>query len=169
MEKAVAHIRSLGKTFWHSKHMLVHILWGLVWAWILREVWNEFNIKWIILSIVGSWVPDLDHLLYWFVYGRHDDYSRKVKAIIKKGQIRTLIIFFEKNHKSNTNLMMHNIYFLGLLIIITFFAYFFDRRSSLVLFGAMVTHYLYDLVDDLLILGHLNSNWKRLGNGAKKS
>ena len=34
---------------------------------------------------------------------------------------------------------------------------------SVILFGAMIIHYIFDIADDLLSLGYINSNWKRWG------
>jgi hypothetical protein len=43
----------------------------------------------------------------------------------------------------------------------------YDSRFWVILFGAMLTHYAYDIFEDVLILGHVNPNWKRLGRSKK--
>lgn len=49
----------------------------------------------------------------------------------------------------------------------------FDSKTGVVIFGSIVLHLLFDIFDDLWVLGHLNQNWKRLrriknGGGLEK-
>ena len=38
-----------------------------------------------------------------------------------------------------------------------------DWNASVILFGAMLLHYLFDIGDDIVTLGQINPNWKRWG------
>ncbi len=147
---------------WYSKHELTHILLGLVYAWFLRELWNQFSWHYLWLSIFGSLVIDADHLAYAFTYGRHDIYSVEVRRILKQGQIGTLFKFWRDNHKHNTGLATHNMYILGFCLILGLISLFFDWKVRTVLFGAIVLHLLFDIIDDLWVLGRVNDNWKHL-------
>lgn len=169
MRKGLAKIRGAGYVLWHAKHELMHVLLGLSWAWFLREIWGEFNVKWVISAAVGSLLPDADHLLYFFTYGKKEPYTRKIWSMIKDRKWRSLTYFIEHGHKHNTNLTYHNVYFMFFLFALCAISYFYDWRTSVVFVGAMLTHYLFDIVDDIIILGHLNPNWKRWGNGKTKS
>ncbi len=42
-----------------------------------------------------------------------------------------------------------------------------DWEVGVILFGAMILHYLFDIFDDFVQLGAVNTNWKRWGR--KKS
>lgn len=163
MRKYFYKAKTLGFLFWHLKHEMIHVLLGLVWAWFLREQWNEFNPGWIILSIFGSLLPDIEHFIYFFSYGKQDQYTVTVKNLFLNRRWRDLAVFMSNGHKHNTNLAYHNLYFVSMLLIVVFLSSFLDLRKSTILFGAMVIHYLFDIVDDLVFLGHLNSNWKRWG------
>lgn len=163
MRRPLARARGFIFILWHSRHEFYHILLGLIWAWFLRETWGEFNIGWIFLSIFGSLLPDIDHLLYFLGYGRDDEYARRVKEFIKDRQWRAVTMFIETGHKENTNLFSHNIYVMLFFISFSLLAFLVDWKSGIILFGAIVIHYLFDIIDDLLILGSLNSNWKRWG------
>ena len=66
MRRSVARIKGLGFILWQTRHMVYHVMLGLLWAWFLRERWGEFNPKWIAMAVVGSLLPDLDHLNYFF-------------------------------------------------------------------------------------------------------
>lgn len=138
-----------------------HILIGLVYAWILRELWAELNFYYIALAVFGSLVMDVDHLVYALLYGRKDSYAKQVKNFLRHGKIRTLFSFWSKNHKKNTSLWSHNIYVAGALLGVSLFSFLKDMETGVVLFGSMFLHLLFDIFDDLLILGEMNSNWKR--------
>ena len=38
-----------------------------------------------------------------------------------------------------------------------------EWRVGIILFGAMVIHYIFDIADDLIILGRVNTSWRRWG------
>jgi len=162
-----AKVRGLGFILWHSRHELVHILLGLVWAWYLREVWQQFNPRWIWTAVFGSLLPDVEHIIYFIVNHSKDEYAKLVVISLRQRQWRFLTMYVEKGHKNNTNLRFHNFYILSFLFILTTFALFIDKNAWVVLFGAMITHYLYDIFDDYLTLGYLNTNWRRWGRSRK--
>lgn len=163
----LARFKSLGFFFWHGRHEFYHVLLGLVWAWYLRERWNEFNPRWIWLAMLGSVLPDLDHIIYFFTYGRWDSYNIKLRYLIKSHQWRASWLYMKNGHKKNTSLMTHNVYFMIILLGVAVVASFYAWRVGVILFGAMFSHYLFDILDDLVILGHLNPNWKHWGSSWK--
>ncbi|MDO8452057.1 MAG: hypothetical protein Q7S76_04285 [bacterium] len=163
MRRSVARIKGIGFIVWHARHEFYHILWGLVWAWYLRERWNEFNPRWIWLSIFGSLVPDIDHVMYFLTYGKFHTYTTEIKTFLKNRQWRALVKFMENGHKYNTNLSYHNYYFVAMLLGLSLVSSLVDWEGGVIVFGAMIIHYVFDLVDDMLTLGYINSNWKRWG------
>lgn len=163
MRRTFARVRGLGFILWNARHMAYHILIGLVWAWIMREIWGEFNPKWFITSAVGSVLPDLDHINYLLGYGKKESYSQEIFKMLKNREWRKLAVFVATGHKYNTNLSYHNIYFVGFLTILAAAASYFDWRAGFILIGAMISHYLFDMFDDIVILGEINSNWSRWG------
>lgn len=147
---------------WYSRHHMIHILIGLVYAWILREWWNEFSFRYIVLALIGSEIIDMDHVIYMFFYGRHEAYAIQARNFLRQGQLGTLVKFLADNHKHNTSLASHNIYFLAAFFILAVVSFQFDWNASVVFFGAIVLHLLYDIFDDFWALGYMNENWKRL-------
>lgn len=168
MRKQVARLRGIGFILWHARHEFYHVLLGLVWAWVLREYWQEYNTQWVAVAVVGSLLPDVDHVMYFFTYGRREQYTKQIVDFLKSRQWRMLTVFIEKGHKNNTDLVTHNYYVIAGLLASAFVLAYFDVRSGVVLVGAMVVHYVFDIVDDLLILGHVNPNWRRLGKPGRK-
>lgn len=163
MRVSVARIKGLGFVLWQARHMGYHVLIGLMWAWFLRERWGVFNQKWIWTAVVGSLIPDIDHLNYFAGYGKHDSYTKQILAYLRERKWRSLAYFIATGHKYNTNLSYHNIYVVVVLLIASILASRFDWEVGVVLLGAMVLHYLFDIADDIVQLGTLNSNWKRWG------
>lgn len=168
MRKTFARVRGLGFILWQARHMAYHVMLGLLWAWILRELWNEFNVRWIITAVIGSLIPDVDHLYYFLGYGRRDTYSQQVFAYLRSHEWRNLFYFLATGHKKNTSLSYHNVYVVALFIVLAVGASFVDWQVGVVLFGAIVSHYLFDMFDDIVQLGGINPNWKRWGSGRNK-
>lgn len=163
MRRSFARIKGLGYILWQSRHMAYHVMLGLLWAWFLRERWGEFNPKWIWTAVIGSVLPDVEHIRYFLGYGRHDSYTKQVMFYIKNQMWRELFHFVATGHKYNTSLSYHNIYVVALLTMVSIAASSIDWQVGVVAFGAMVSHYLFDIADDFVQLGHMNANWKRLG------
>ena len=161
MRRSVARLKGIGFILWHTRHEFYHVLLGLLWAWILREIWKQFNVRWITVAVIGSLLPDLDHFFYFFIYGRKNIYSKQVKMFFKSREWRILWKFLETGHKYQTGLATHNIYFMIFLLLLSLISFFYTWKVGVVLFGAMLIHYLFDIFDDILILGYINANWKR--------
>lgn len=159
----VRRIKTIGIDFITcGKHIFTHILIGLVYAWFLREWWQELSIPYTVLAAFGSVMIDLDHVIYFFTYGRKEWYAQEVRKLLKQGQLRSLMYFLKTNHKYNAGLATHNIYFLAGFFLLSLVSFQFDWKSGVVIFGAIVLHLLLDILDDLWVLGYLNPNWKRL-------
>ena len=103
---------------WQSRHMAYHVMLGLLWAWFLRERWGEFNAIWIFTAVVGSILPDGEHLYYFVGYGRTDTYAKEIFLLIKNHHWRQLFHYIATGHKHNTSLAYHNIYTVGILLLI---------------------------------------------------
>jgi hypothetical protein len=167
MRNSFVRIKGVGFLVWHGRHYLFHILIGLMWAWFLRELWQEFNTLWIITAVVGSVIPDFDHMLYFTTYGKRDPYTRAIITFLKTHQWRVLVRFIETGHKYNTSLTFHNFYITAIVFCFTIVSFTVGWRFWTFLFGAMVTHYIFDVLDDWVTLGKLNPNWKRWGRGKR--
>lgn len=163
MGRAFVRVKGIGYIVWQSRHMVYHVMIGLLWAWFLRERWGEFNPKWMYTAIIGSLLPDVEHIYYFFGYGRTDMYTKNVVLLIKNHHWRDVFHTIATGHKYNTSLAYHNLYTVFVLALLSLGASMVDWQVGVVLLGAMVSHYLFDIVDDFTQLGHLNPNWKRWG------
>ncbi len=167
MRKSLARIKGLGFIIWHARHQAVHLSFGLIWAWLLREAWHQFNPTWIFVSILGSEIPDTDTLFYLFLYGRKEPIAKQMKEFLRHHEWRAAAVFYSKEHKHNTSLMYHNYYFIILLFILAAVSTAINWQIGIIFFGAMIIHYIIDITDDLIVLGRVNPNWKRWGRPKK--
>lgn len=140
-----------------------HVLLGLVWAWFLRERWGMFNVWWVVTAVIGSVLPDIEHIYYFLGYGRSDSYTKEVFGFIQRHEWRNLFHFISVGHKHNTSLAFHNIFTVAFFVMFGAAASFISWKLGVVLFGAIVSHYIFDIMDDLLQMGEVNSNWTRWG------
>lgn len=161
MRRSVARLKGLGFILWQARHYAYHILVGLVWAWVLREYWREFNGRWITVSVIGSVIPDLDHLIYFSTYGKRDPYTKQIRKFLRDHEWRTLTKFMARGHKYNTDLATHNYYFTTFLTLLAIASLVYDWKAGVVFFGAMTLHYLFDVWDDIAVFGKVNPNWRR--------
>ncbi len=162
MRKVAPRLKGAVKMVWHSKHMIVHVLLGLRWATFLLGR-GDITFHWIAIATFGSLLPDIEHIVYFFTYGRRDEYTQQLFCLLKSGQWTNAFRYCEKGHKTNTKLRYHNFYTVGLLILLCTISLVMDLLSLGLLIGSMVSHYLFDAAEDVTLMGRLNPNWKRWG------
>lgn len=149
-------MRSIGFIFWHTRHFAYHIGIGLLYSWVVSR-----SLSWIV--VFGSLVPDLDHVVYFSTYGKQDWYTKKIRGLLVARQWRALWLFVERGHKIyQTNLATHNYYVMGVLLAVAVGCYRTNWLNGTLFFGSMFLHYLFDVLDDIVLVGHANANWSRL-------
>lgn len=145
-------------------HGEFHLLFAILTILIIYFIYtpettrNIFNI--IIIAILGSFIPDIDHLFYIFIYGRKSDYAQVSKMFIKNKHIREFIKHVKINHKANTGIYSHNIG--SVLLSITVALVLIYKKVDVfwaTFFLAWTLHYIYDILEDLLFFSRLNKNW----------
>lgn len=142
-------------------HMHVHAALGVICALSMRDSLPSHSIFFLIfVGIMGNLLPDLDHLFYFFIYGRRSEYSKQVRLFLRSKEIRNMLRFWRSNHKMNNGLITHNL--LTPVVSFILFKIFQDKvpATSLSLFFLSFTvHFVYDVTEDLLVLKKLNPNW----------
>ena len=168
MHRVVRFLRHKSEAF----HFPIHILIGMICAYFTFRLFPDASPHLLIWNgILGSLLPDVDHLFFFLIYGRHTDYARSVRSLFKNRHFRHLWNFVKINHKSNTGIYSHN--FLSLVIVFFAFWYFEavrDRPSLTVFFLSWGAHYLFDIFEDFLFFKSLNPNWfLKFNRSAKKT
>lgn len=113
----------------------------------------------LIVAAITSYLPDIDHLFFMFIYGRRTSYSQSVRSLLKAKKYHEALEFCRQNHKHNHFILSHNL----LTPIISLFLFFYFVMSHhpilSVFFMSWTMHYVFDIVEDFLALGKLNPNW----------
>lgn len=161
MKRMTARIKGALFITQQANHHLVHILLGITWFYLLHRFIPQLSLYHLVLAIIGSELPDIEHVFYFYMHGKKDSYSLKVKYYVRKRMWRQLTVFLKNNHKHLTALKFHCIQWMLFLIILAIGSFLYDHLSLLVLLGAMVTHYGFDIIDDIIFLGRINPNWKK--------
>jgi len=141
-------------------HVIIHILFGVLCALVVSKHFENENLFLLILSgFLGNTLPDVDHIIYYFTYGRDSEYSQIIKLFIKERHFREIKNFLRDNHKFLTGLYSHT---LLSPILSTFLTYFFFNRNHIYIatfFLSVTVHFFYDIFEDLLFFKKLNPNW----------
>ena len=154
--KIIIWIRRFSERF----HIYIHLLVGLLSVWqTSRFLDTVVDWNWMLAGLLGAVLPDIDHLMFIFGYGRKSEYAKVSKAYMRLWKWNDLIVYWKKNHKSNTNIVSHNI--LSLALFYGLYKLFVGRSHYAigVLFVSMGNHFIFDLIEDLLFMGRFNRNW----------
>lgn len=150
----------LYKKYTHRYHHVFHLIIGIVTGLAYSHSLQLNN--WRLYCVAGAFaslLPDLEHLAYFFWFGKNSSYSKTIKTHLKKAEFLSAIKHCANNHKTITELPLHN----ALIPILFFFASTMFHRK-LYYFMTIVNinlalHYFYDLAEDLILLKKINSNW----------
>lgn len=140
---------------------IVHILFGVITGIIVYFLFPDSELDFIMLvSVLGAILPDIDHIFSIFIYNRKTDYSKTVRRFLNDKQFRKWAHFTKVNHKNNTGIYSHNIFaMLFVFIIALLFMFRYESASWSAFFLAWFSHYLWDILEDLIFFSKLNSNW----------
>ena len=153
-------IRIILKAKSETLHLLIHISLGILSALIVYNAFPAAMLGGLIsLGIAGNTLPDLDHVIYFLTYGKKTEYSTMVKSLISAKQISELRKFLRQNHKYLTELYSHTLLSPIVTSLLSFIFYKKNSPYLLTLFLSISTHFIYDIIEDLLFFGKLNRNW----------
>lgn len=144
---------------WHAKHMVTHFLLGTGWYLIIDAIMPDVKPVHLLLALFASVFPDIEHLYYWFLKKPHTTYAAQIIKLIRTRKIVELVQFVAHKHKFETFLPFHHIVtpIVGTIFCIS--ALRTDRTTTAVFMGAFILHYVFDIVEDFVLLRRLNPNW----------
>jgi hypothetical protein len=127
---------------------------------IAKSYFPEYPISiLLVFSLIGSIIPDVDHLFYLFIYGRQDSYAKTVRQHLSSHQYSQAIDYCRTHHKNNFFILSHNLLTPIFVFLIFFYFVFPDHPILSALSLAILSHFIFDILEDLLVHGHLNPNW----------
>jgi len=142
-------------------HMLIHFLLGVIVALFSQRFFPDANLQRLLIAgFLGSFIPDIDHIFFLFMYGKNSKYAKHSKFILSHDGFKAWVNFCKLNHKKNTQLFSHNIIFaISAVLISLWFLVERDSISMFVFMFAWFMHYIFDIFEDYIFFGKLNSNW----------
>jgi hypothetical protein len=144
------------------KELLRHFLAAFVFITLvlLAKGWFELTYLTIFLGgVVGTLLPDLDHLIYVFFLAPQELSSQRVGSMVAKRNFWEAVNFLAETRMERKELIFHTIFFQLLFIVVTFFVI----TSSGSVFGrglvlAFSLHFLVDQLVDFRETGGID-NW----------
>ena len=133
-------------------HLLVTLVW-LVIITFLRWSWHWNLVLLWLGALVGTFLLDIDHLLYTLWIYPHELTSMRVKRLIDQRRFKEALILLADTHEERFKFSFHTALFQPILYVVCFFV----LTSTGSLFGAglvmaMALHLLKDEIE-LLLLG----------------
>lgn len=159
MKRILRVSKSSAAFVWHAKHVLTHLLIGVGWFFLLEYFYPGLPTQYFYLALFASLLPDLEHIYFLLVKKPTSRYTKEIMHLIQQGKMVELFRFVEKKHKYETFLPFHHIITPLVALIGCGIAIHIDRFGTAVFWGAFTLHYVFDIVEDVVLLGKLNPNW----------
>jgi hypothetical protein len=110
--------------------------------------------------LLGSFVLDTDHIIYWYMLRPNLEESRLAQAAIRKYDFKSALGLLESTHKGHNNMVFHHYFFQVILSLTTFFVF----TSSTSIFTksfllALNIHLLIDEINDFYFDKKLLQKW----------
>lgn len=131
------------------KEVLGHFLVSLVWVMVLSLF--RWSLGWSLIYLwggiaLGTFILDIDHLIYWFVSHPERQDSKLAKILWQKRDFQGLLGLLARYHDTHTRLIFHSAFFQGILFVLAF--YIFTSGGSLFTSGLVAGMNLHLLKDE---------------------
>lgn len=112
---------------------------------------------WVIICLlpgllIGSFILDSDHLIYWLFINPKDPNSQLAATALRHYDFRSIFKLYETTHQTHTNLIFHHFFFQIILTFVSLFV--FSISTSPFVLGFLLAanlHLLIDEIDDFYI------------------
>jgi len=137
----------LQKEFW--RHLLITFVW-LVLTTLLRWSWHWNLISLWLGGLLGTFLLDIDHLLYVLAIYPHELTSMRVKRLIDQRQFKDALVLLADTRGERVKLPFHNALFQPIFYVFCFFVL--TSTGSLFGAGLVMTMALHLLMDEFELL-----------------
>ncbi len=136
-----------------ANHLIVSLsIFVLVeFFWLVSADFSIFKAVFFLFGLIfGTFLIDIDHLVYWYFLKPDIPESVKAKRLISSRKYKEALSLLSQNHKTHTSLVFHHFIFQFVLLVVGFFVI----SSTTSVFGqglvlAMSGHLLLDQYIDL--------------------
>ena len=139
-------------------HYVIHLLIGIAIFYFLKDETTNHD-QLLFWCMIGSLIPDIDHLFFYFIYGRKTEYASIVKSYLRKKEIRNFMKFCSLNHKKQTHLYSHNILTPAFALMLSPFFINHGAVAASGFFMSIGFHFIFDIFEDVFVYGIFNRNW----------
>lgn len=145
---------------WSEKnHGWIHFALGSCVGVLFSGMYGYYLPFLFLVAVIGAFLPDIDHLVYLFTYGKDSNYSIEARQILFQSGFAKYIEYCKENHKNNTGIVSHNMLTVFLMIFLALYFQGIGNVILMTLFWSMSFHFIFDMSEDLIFFGKLNGNW----------
>ncbi len=145
-----------------KKEILIHFLSAIVFFALLSLVRNWLNINYLPLwigALLGTILPDVDHLIYIYYLKPYELTSQRAIYGVQKGRLWETLNLLASTRQERKELIFHQNYFQIIFVVFAFLIL--TSSSSLIGRGIVLgflVHLVVDQFVDLMKLGNID-NW----------
>jgi hypothetical protein len=104
-----------------------HLLATTIWL-VLMTFLGRGSIPLWLGALAGTFLLDIDHLIYWFYLRPERQDSKIARMLWEKRDFKGLLFLIARYHDTHTQLIFHTVLFQVILLVLTF--YFFTAGDS---------------------------------------
>lgn len=147
-------------------HEHFHLLFGFLALLSATAITHVSPLILLLPCLIGAYLPDVDHVLSIFTYGRRSRYSSTLRRHLYRHRFSQYVAYVRCHHKSNFAIYSHNL-FSPLICTVLASLFVSSHPFLLALFLSCAYHFLFDILEDMVHFGRLNPNWYfRFSSGA---
>ncbi len=141
------------------RHYLQHLFVAGIGLIILINMFNiPLTATNVVIFLLSSYIVDIDGLTSVFIFRNKIPEAGLITDALLSGKLHQTMILATIHHKKLNHLVLHNIIALIILIVTFFFLSYTKHLLLILISGAILFHFVLDIIDDLFQLGHLQ-NW----------
>lgn len=109
-----------------KREIISHFLVTIIWLELITVF--KWSVGWQLASLwlgglAGTFLLDIDHLIYWFYFRTEKQDSQIAKILWQKRDFRGLLMLLGRYHDTHTRLVFHSFLFQIVLLIFSFYIF----------------------------------------------
>ncbi len=140
------------------RHYTQHLIIGLLVFIFLSLLFKTWNGTLLLLTIIGTYVIDLDGLIYFLINFHRLHFASELVGAIKAFEMKRAASIATVHHKEMKGLYVHNVIGASLIFILFLYTLLIRDLPISYFLAGVVGHLAMDVFDDYRQIGHVN-NW----------
>ena len=141
-----------------KRELAIHLFSFFIFFLVLSFLRGWFTLPYAVFwigGLIGTILPDLDHLLY----ALYELTSQRTKSLLARGQIASTLSLLATTRRERKNLIFHTAWFQILFLVLTFWTL--SSSGSLVGRGLVIAFSLHLIIDQIVDMMEINTleNW----------